>query len=77
MMTFDPIILPLLLALPFAGGLLAWQAERLSPNAPRWIALVTMTAFLVITALLYYRQLFSPTAVAIAKYVDVLKGVKG
>lgn len=34
-------------------------------------------ATLAITALLYYRQLFSPTAVAIAKYVDVLKGVKG
>jgi uncharacterized membrane protein len=29
-----------------------------------------------ITVLLYYRQLFSPTAVAIAKYVDVLKGVR-
>ena len=37
---------------------------------------VCMAATLVITALLYYRQLFSPTAVAIAKYVDVLKGVK-
>lgn len=65
MMTFDPIILPLLLALPFAGGLLAWQAERLSPNAPRWIALVTMTAFLVITALLWqqgnYNGLSVPT----------------
>jgi len=35
-----------------------------------------MGATLIITALLYYRQLFSPTAVAIAKYVDVLKGVK-
>ena len=35
-----------------------------------------MAATLTITALLYYRQLFSPTAVAIAKYVDVLKGVK-
>jgi uncharacterized membrane protein len=34
-------------------------------------------ATLAITALLYYRQLFSPTAVAIAKYVDVLKGTKG
>lgn len=33
-------------------------------------------ATLAITALLYYRQLFSPTAMAIAKYVDVLKGVK-
>jgi uncharacterized membrane protein len=36
-----------------------------------------IAATLVITALLYYRQLFSPAAVAIAKYVDVLKGVKG
>ena len=38
---------------------------------------VCMAATLVITGLLYYRQLFSPTALAIAKYVDVLKGVQG
>jgi len=38
---------------------------------------VCMAATLTITGLLYYRQLFSPTAMAIAKYVDVLKGVKG
>jgi uncharacterized membrane protein len=37
---------------------------------------VCMAATLTITALLYYRQLFSPTAIAIAKYVDVLKGAK-
>lgn len=36
-----------------------------------------IAATLTITALLYYRQLFSPTAVAIARYVDVLKGTKG
>jgi uncharacterized membrane protein len=36
-----------------------------------------IAATLAITALLYYRQLFSPTALAIAKYVDVLKGTKG
>ncbi len=35
-----------------------------------------IAATLTITGLLYYRQLFSPTAVAIAKYVDVLKGAK-
>lgn len=35
---------------------------------------MAIAATLAITALLYYRQLFSPTAVAIAKYVDVLKG---
>jgi uncharacterized membrane protein len=38
---------------------------------------VAIAATLVITGLLYYRQLFSPTAVAIASYVDVLKGTKG
>lgn len=36
-----------------------------------------IAATLTITALLYYRQLLSPTATAIAKYVDALKGVKG
>ncbi|MEI7600172.1 MAG: DUF599 domain-containing protein [Aestuariivirga sp.] len=35
-----------------------------------------IAATLAITALLFYRQLFSPTAAAIAKYVDVLKGTK-
>lgn len=39
-----------------------------------WICILATVA---ITALLYYRQLFSPTAVAIAKYVDVLKSAKG
>jgi uncharacterized membrane protein len=37
---------------------------------------VAIAATLVITGLLYYRQLFSPTAIAIASYVDVLKGTK-
>jgi uncharacterized membrane protein len=37
---------------------------------------VCITATVGITALLYYRQLFSPTALAIAKYVDVLKGTR-
>jgi uncharacterized membrane protein len=36
-----------------------------------------IAATLAITALLFYRQLYSPTAAAIAKYVDTLKGVKG
>ena len=38
---------------------------------------ICIAATLAITALLFYRQLFSPTAAAIAKYVDVLKGTKG
>jgi uncharacterized membrane protein len=32
-----------------------------------------IVATLAVTALLFYRQLFSPTAVAIARYVDALK----
>jgi len=38
---------------------------------------ICIAATLAITALLFYRQLFSPTAAAIAKYVDTLKGLKG
>ncbi len=37
---------------------------------------VCIVATLLITGLLYYRQLYSPTAVAIAKYVAALKRVK-
>lgn len=37
---------------------------------------VAIVATLLITALLYYRQLFSPTARAIARYVEVLKGTR-
>ena len=37
---------------------------------------ICIAATLAITALLFYRQLYSPTATAIAKYVDVLKGTK-
>ncbi len=35
-----------------------------------------IVATLLITALLYYRQLYSPTAIAIARYVAALKRVK-
>jgi uncharacterized membrane protein len=37
---------------------------------------VCIGATVIITAVLFYRQLFSPTARAIAKYVDALKSVK-
>lgn len=37
---------------------------------------IAIAATLAITGLLYYRQLFSPTARAIAHYVDVLKGTR-
>lgn len=37
-----------ILLLPFVGGLVCWQVERLHPRLPRWIALGTMaTSFLL------------------------------
>ena len=53
MIEFDSTILPWLLLLPFIGGLLAWQTERVSQVLPRWIALFTMLAFLIITCLIW------------------------
>ena len=35
-----------------------------------------IVATVLITALLYYRQLYSPTAIAIARYVEALKKIK-
>lgn len=52
-MTFDATILPILLLLPFVGGLLAWQTERVSSTLPRWIALLTMFGFLIVVCLLW------------------------
>ncbi|MEQ8517056.1 MAG: proton-conducting transporter membrane subunit, partial [Chromatocurvus sp.] len=46
--------LTLLIALPLAGGILAWQGERISAGLPRWIALAT-----VIATLLYLLALVS------------------
>jgi uncharacterized membrane protein len=37
---------------------------------------VCIAATVLITALLYYRQIFSPTAVAIGKYVEALKSLE-
>jgi NADH-quinone oxidoreductase subunit M len=36
--------LVLLIIVPVAGGVLAWIAERLNPNAPRWVALAALAA---------------------------------
>ena len=35
-------LLPALMLVPFAGGILAWWAERLGPKWPRWISLASM-----------------------------------
>lgn len=43
------MILPWLIAIPFIGGLLCWQGERLGgPGMPRWVALGTMVTVLVL-----------------------------
>jgi len=66
MITFDSSILLWLLLIPFAGGLLAWQAERLSPNTPRWIALVTMLAFFVLTVMVWLQGNYHGEALSTA-----------
>lgn len=36
-----------LILLLLAGGLLAWQSERINPNLPRWVALISVVVSLV------------------------------
>jgi NADH-quinone oxidoreductase subunit M len=47
------MILPWLILIPFIGGLLCWQSERLGLNVPRWIALITMSSVLVLSCVLW------------------------
>lgn len=63
MTVFAPEILPWLLLIPFIGGLLAWQTERISAALPRWIALFTMLIFFIITCLLWLQGGYSGGAV--------------
>jgi NADH-quinone oxidoreductase subunit M len=63
MTVFAPEILPWLLLIPFIGGLLAWQTERISAALPRWIALFTMLSFFIITCLLWLQGGYSGGAV--------------
>ena len=37
---------------------------------------ICMAATIIITGVLYYRQMFSPTAIAIGRYVEALKKIK-
>ncbi|NMT64239.1 NADH-quinone oxidoreductase subunit M [Marinobacter orientalis] len=53
------MILVWLILIPFLGGLLCWQAERWSDQAPRWIALGTMLFVLVISVVLWWGVDFS------------------
>jgi NADH-quinone oxidoreductase subunit M len=55
----DSFILCALIFIPFVGGLLCWQGERLGLGVPRWIALFTMMLELAIGALLWHQGDYS------------------
>ncbi len=50
----SPTILIWILAIPFAGGLISWQAERYSRYLPRWIALGTQLTVLAMSLWLWF-----------------------
>ena len=59
-----PYLLPAMMLIPFAGGVLAWWTERLGPGWPRWISLGSLGASLGIALLLWSQA--GPVAVASA-----------
>lgn len=63
------MILVWLILIPFLGGLLCWQAERWSDQAPRWIALGTMLFVLVISVVLWWSGDFSVPDVGGSQWV--------
>ncbi len=53
------MILPWLILIPFIGGLLCWQSERLGLGIPRWIALFTMALVLGLSLQLWVQGDYS------------------
>ncbi|MFZ5722827.1 MAG: NADH-quinone oxidoreductase subunit M [Pseudomonadota bacterium] len=51
--------LVLLLLIPFAAGLLAWQGEHVSKNTPRWIALIASLTVIALGLVLWCAGDFS------------------
>lgn len=47
------MLLPWLILIPFIGGLLCWQGERLGLKTPRWIALISMVSVFFISVYLW------------------------
>ena len=47
------MMLPVLIALLFGGGIVAWFSERLGPEAPRWVATATLLLATLLVAGLY------------------------
>ncbi len=56
------MILPWLILIPFIGGLLCWQGERLGRGVPRWIALITMALVFVLSLILWFQGNYSVTS---------------
>lgn len=55
-------ILVWLLVIPFAGGMISWQAERYSRYIPRWIALITQLTVLAMSLWLWWAGDFTLSA---------------
>ena len=53
------MILIWLILIPFIGGLLCWQSERLGVGVPRWIALITMSLVFAIGCMLWWQGDYS------------------
>ncbi len=58
------MLLPWLILIPFIGGLLCWQLERISSKLPRWIALISMGLTLVLSLQLWMQGGYSLTQAA-------------
>ncbi|MDR5617828.1 MAG: NADH-quinone oxidoreductase subunit M, partial [Arsenophonus sp.] len=48
------MLLPWLVLLPFIGGLLCWQSERLNQQTPRRLALLVMVLTLMLSLLFWF-----------------------
>lgn len=55
-----------LILIPLLGGVLSWQAERVSAAAPRWVALMTAALSLAVSVWLWLTQDFSLTGAGFA-----------
>lgn len=49
-------LLPLLIAIPFIGGLLSWLSGWIGKRIPRWIALITMMLTFALAIFLWFRS---------------------
>ena len=50
------MILPVLIAVLCLGGFAALLSERRSPDAPRWLAIITLSMEALLVAVQYTRQ---------------------